>query len=63
MNGSGNWETGAKRIAMTVLSVAVALYIAVQLIRAVAGVLIVIGAAIAVVYLAIQINHYRKSRW
>ena len=48
---------------MTVLSVAVALYIAVQLISAVAGVLIVIGAVVAVVYLAIQINHYRKSRW
>ena len=63
MTDPSNWQTSAKRFAMTVLAVAIALYIAVQLIEAVSRVLVVLGAAAAVVYIVVAVRHHRRSRW
>ena len=58
-----NWQTTARGLATTVLLVAIALYIAVRLIEAVAEVLIGLTAAGAFAYVVVIIVRYRRSRW
>jgi len=57
------WQTTARGLATTVLLVAIALYIAVRLIEAVAEVLIGLAVAGAFVYVVVLIVRYRRSRW
>ena len=63
MTDPTNWHTDAKRFAMTVLFVAIALYLAAQLIEAVLPTLLVIGAVAAVVSGVVAIGRHRRSRW
>jgi hypothetical protein len=58
-----NWHTDAKRFAVTVLVVAIALYIAAQLIEAVLPILVVTGLVGAVVYVVVTVGRHRRSRW
>ena len=58
-----NWQTTARGLAATVLLVAIALYLAVRLIEAVASVLIVLAAAVAFIYVAFTFVRYRRTRW
>ena len=60
---SPNWQTSAKRFATTALVVAIALYVAVHLIEAVAPVLLVVAAVGSVIYSAVLVARYRRSRW
>lgn len=65
MNGAsqGGWQDRARRFGWTVLFVAIALSFAVEILRAIAPVLVV-GAIIAgIVYLLVAIVRYRRSRW
>jgi hypothetical protein len=57
------WQTTARGVATTVLLVAIALYVAVRLIEAVAQVLIALAAAGAFAFVVALIVHYRRSRW
>jgi hypothetical protein len=58
-----NWLSGLTRLATTALVVAVALYVAVHLIEAVAPVLLVVAAVGSVIYSAVLVARYRRSRW
>ena len=59
----GNWQSSARGVAATVLLVAIALYLAVRLIDAVATVLVVIAAIAALGYIVVLVARYRRSRW
>jgi len=58
-----NWQSSAKGVAATALVVAIALYIAVHLIEAVAPVLIGIGVVLAIAYAAVIVGRRRRSHW
>lgn len=60
---SGNWQSSARGLAATVLLVAIALYLAVHLIDAVATVLVVIAAIGALGYVVVIVARHRRSRW
>jgi hypothetical protein len=60
---SPNWQTSAKRIATTALVVAIALYLAVRLIEAVAAVLIILAAIGAMGYVIMLVARHWRSRW
>ena len=59
----GNWLSNLTGLATTALVVAVALYVAVHLIEAVAPVLLVVAAVGSVIYSAVLVARYRRSRW
>ena len=63
MTDPSNWHTDAKRFAVTVLVVAIALYIAAKLIEAVLPILVVIGALAALICVVVAIGRHRRSRW
>lgn len=58
-----NWQSSLRGLAATCFLVALGLYLAVQLIKAVAVVLIVLAAIAAAIYLGVCITRYRKSKW
>jgi uncharacterized membrane protein len=58
-----NWHASARRLAMTALVVAIALYLAIHLIEAVATVLVILGAIGALAYVLLQVARHRRSRW
>jgi len=58
----GNWRSALTSGAMTLLGAAIALYVAVRLIEAVAPVLITLGALAALAY-AVWFFHRRRSGW
>jgi hypothetical protein len=58
-----NWQATARKFAMTALVVAIALYLAVHLIEAVATVLVILSAIGALAYVVVQVARYRRSRW
>jgi len=63
MNGQpGNWRSVFTSAAMTLLGVAIALYVAVHLLEAIAPVLITLGALAALTY-AVWFLHRRRSGW
>ena len=59
----GNWRSGITSAATAVLCAAVALYVAVRLIEAVAPALIAVGMAAVIAGAVIAIVRYRRSRW
>ena len=63
MNGSpGNWRSGITNAAVAVLGAAIAVYVAVHLIEAVAPVLITLGVLAALAY-AGWYFHGRRGGW
>jgi xanthine/uracil permease len=58
-----HWPDKAMHLALTVLAIAVILYIAAQLIMAVWPVLAIVGGVILVIFLGWSIYQFRKSRW
>jgi hypothetical protein len=63
MNGpAGNWRSAFSSAAMTLFGVAIALYVAVHLVEAVAPVLITLGVLAALAY-AVWFFHRRRSGW
>lgn len=59
----GNWHNSLRGLAATAVLVAGGLYIAVQLIQAIAHILIAILIVAAVLYGAFCFERYRRSRW
>lgn len=57
------WQSSLRGIAATAVLVALGLNIAVSLIMAVAGWLILIGIVVAIVYGIVCFERYRRSRW
>lgn len=57
------WREGAVNLAVTVLAVAVMLYVAAKLIIAVLPVLIVVGVVGLFGFAGWSIYQFRKSRW
>lgn len=57
------WLDGLLRIAMTVLAIALMLYIAARLIVAVLPVLIAVGAVALIGFGGWSIYRFRQSRW
>jgi len=57
------WREGAMNLAVTVLAVAVMLYIAARLIVAVLPVLIGLGLVALLGFVGWSIYQFRKSRW
>lgn len=58
-----NWQNSLRGLAATAVLVAGGLYIAVQLIEAIARVLIAILFVAAVLYGIMCFERYRRSRW
>jgi hypothetical protein len=64
VNGQpGNWRSGITSVATTVLCAAIALYIAVRLIEAIAPALIAVAVVAAIASTAIMIARHRRSHW
>jgi len=64
MNGQpGNWRSAFTSGAMTLLGAAIALYVAVRLIEAVAPMLITLGVLTAAGYAAWFFHGRRRSGW
>ncbi|MGH8995303.1 MAG: hypothetical protein ACRDYB_04620 [Acidimicrobiales bacterium] len=64
MNGQpGNWRSSITSAATTVLGAAIALYVAVHLIEAVAPALIAMAVVVAVVGAGLMIFRHRRSHW
>jgi len=59
----GGWQERARRFGWTVLFVSFALSFAAQILQAIAPVLVVGATVAGVVYLAVTIARYRRSRW
>jgi hypothetical protein len=59
----GNWRSGITSAATTLLCVAIAIYIALRLIEAVAPALIAVAVVVVVASTAIMIARHRRSHW
>jgi hypothetical protein len=57
------WRDAAFRLTMSVLSIALMLYIAARLVIAVLPVLIVAGTAVLVGFVGWSVYQFRRSRW
>lgn len=60
---SGNFESWMKSLALTIVGVALALYLAVHLIESIAGPLVVIGLVAVVAGIVVAVIQARRSRW
>jgi hypothetical protein len=58
-----NWQNALRRIAATCLLAAVGLYLTVDIIKAIAPVLIVLVVVVGVVYSVVCFERHRRSRW
>jgi NADH:ubiquinone oxidoreductase subunit 6 (subunit J) len=58
-----HWPDKALSLALTVLTIAMSLYVAARLIVAVWPVLAIVGAVIFVMFAGWSIYQFRKSRW
>ena len=58
-----NWRSAVVDMAISILAAAVALRIAAALVRGIGSELIGCAVVLAVVYLFIRIEHFRRSRW
>lgn len=64
MNGGGSdWQTRARRLAATMLIVAVALCVTVNVVRQVLPFLVISAALIAAIYLVVAAIQARRNRW
>jgi hypothetical protein len=59
----GGWQERARRFGWTVLFVAFAISLAVDILRVIAPVLAVGAIVAGVIYLVVAIVRYRRSRW
>jgi NADH:ubiquinone oxidoreductase subunit 6 (subunit J) len=57
------WRDSALNLAVTVLAIAVMLYLAARLILAVLPVLIVVGVVVLVGFVGWSVYQFRRSRW
>jgi len=62
MNGQPGWRSSLTNAAMTILGAAIALYVAVHLIEAIAPVLITLAVLVALGY-AVWFFHGRRNGW
>ena len=58
-----NWRTTLVNTAVSILAAAIAVHVAAELVRSVAPELIGVAAAVAVCYVLVAINRYRRSQW